>query len=215
MLARGSFGLVPARRPKLLNFSPPRRTVRCHRTHIVRKGRFVMSPRRLLSAALALAIIVPVVLVATAMSASAYGGDGKMDVYQVGISFNCNNRDFCGGELGGFWGWAEFDRNPATGATSGDAEFAGCSHGEFNGAVHESIEITSWYTAPGSAGPETIYASGEETDRFRGQTETFSFSNEDTGVPAVEGHYSTEDVLGFSAPPGIAIQIQVAYKPAH
>ena len=49
-------------------------------------------------------------------SAGAYGGDGKMDVYQIGISFNCNNVAFCGSEaLGGFWGWAEVDYNPATG----------------------------------------------------------------------------------------------------
>jgi hypothetical protein len=35
----------------------------------------------------------------------------------------------------------------------------------------------------------------------------------DTGVPAVAGHYSTEDIFGFTAP-GIAIQIQVAFRPA-
>jgi hypothetical protein len=61
----------------------------------------------------------------------------------------------------------------------------------------------------------TIYASGEETDSFRGHKETFRFHKEDTGIPAVEGHYSTQDVLGFNAPPGVAIQVQVAYKPAH
>ena len=35
----------------------------------------------------------------------------------------------------------------------------------------------------------------------------------DTGIPAVPGHYSTQEVLGFTAP-GVAYQIQVAYKPA-
>jgi hypothetical protein len=55
--------------------------------------------------------------------------------------------------------------------------------------------------------------SGEETDSFRGQTETFDITNEDTGIPAVPGHYSTSDIFGFSAP-GIAAQIQVAFRPA-
>ena len=69
------------------------------------------------------AVLFAVLIAATAVlvvgvgSAGAYGGDGKMDVYQIGISFNCNNVAFCGSEaLGGFWGWAEVDYNPATGA---------------------------------------------------------------------------------------------------
>jgi len=37
----------------------------------------------------------------------------------------------------------------------------------------------------------------------------------DTGIPADPGHYSTAEVLGMTAAPGVAIQIQVAYKPAH
>jgi hypothetical protein len=38
-----------------------------------------------------------------------------------------NNPSFCGDELGGFWGWAEFDRF-ATGPITGAARFTGCSH---------------------------------------------------------------------------------------
>jgi len=77
----------------------------------------MMSLRRLLSTAVVLGLMGSLTVVLTASSASAYGHDGQMDVYQVGISFNCNNRDFCSPEeLGGFWGWAEFDHNPATGA---------------------------------------------------------------------------------------------------
>lgn len=82
------------------------------------------------------------------------------------------------------------------------------------GAGHGSIEIESWFIAPGSAGPETFYASGEETDTFRGSTETFDFTNEDTGFSAVPGHYSTSEILGFPAPPGVAIEVQVAFRPA-
>jgi hypothetical protein len=153
-----------------------------------------------------------------ASSASAYGGGAGHDMWQVGISFNCNNPDFCGDELGGFWGWAEFDRSADGTQTWGDAELAFCAHtvggGGFAGAGHESIEIESWTIAPGSAGPQTFYASGEETDSVRGVKETFDFTSMDTGIPAVPGHYSTDEILGFEAPPGVAIQIQVAFRPA-
>jgi hypothetical protein len=46
-----------------------------------------------------------------ASSAGAYGGGADHDMWQVGLSFNCNNPDFCGDETGGFWGWVEFDRS--------------------------------------------------------------------------------------------------------
>jgi hypothetical protein len=77
-----------------------------------------------------------------------------------------------------------------------------------------SIEIESWTIEPGSAGSQTFFASGEETDSFRGTSDTFDFTHTDTGISAVPGHYSTSDVLGFSAPAGVAIQIQVAFRPA-
>ena len=35
----------------------------------------------------------------------------------------------------------------------------------------------------------------------------------DTGIPAAPGHYSTSDILGFKAPSGMAIQIQVTKIP--
>jgi hypothetical protein len=152
-----------------------------------------------------------------ASPAHAYGGGAGHDMWQIGISFNCNNPDLCGDEVGGFWGWAEFDRSADGTQTWGDAKLAGCSHtvggGGFAGAVSISVEIESWTIAPGSAGPQTFFASGEETDRFRGGVDTFDMVNSDTGIPAAPGHYSTDDVFGFSAP-GVAAQIQVAFRPA-
>ena len=66
-------------------------------------------------------------------SASAYGGGATHDTWQVGLSFNCDNPSspMCQGpqgepELGGFWGWVEFDR--AGDQTWGDAQLTGCGH---------------------------------------------------------------------------------------
>jgi len=143
-------------------------------------------------------------------SAQAYGGDGKLNVYQLGISFNCNNRDFCDDELGGFWGWAELDEDPVTGAHTGDAEFAFCTHGPFNGAGHISVEITNWYTVDG-----ILFTDEVDTTTFRGERTVETITGDNTGMPLVPGHYSTDEFLGFEAPPGVAIQIQIAYKPAH
>jgi hypothetical protein len=154
----------------------------------------------------------------SAAPVGAYGGGADHDMWQVGISFNCNNTDFCGASLGGFWGWVEFDRSADGTVTWGDAELTGCSHtlggGGFNGASHISFEIESWTIEPGSAGPQTFFVTGEETDSFRGDKTTFDVTHLDTGITAVPGHYSTSDVLGFDAPPGVAIQIQVAFRPA-
>jgi hypothetical protein len=153
----------------------------------------------------------------TASPASSYGGGADHDMWQVGMSFNCNNPDFCGDELGGFWAWAEFDRSADGTQTWGDLEGSFCGHtvgGGFAGAGHVSIEIESWTIEPGSAGSQTFFASGEETDSFRGTSDTFDFTHTDTGISAVPGHYNTSDVLGFSAPAGVAIQIQVAFRPA-
>jgi hypothetical protein len=154
---------------------------------------------------------------ALASSVGAYGGGADHDMWQVGLSFNCNNPDFCGDETGGFWGWAEFDRSADGTQTWGDAELTFCFHtvgGGGAGAGHESVEIESWTIAPGSAGPQTFFVNGEGTISFRGTTETEEFTNEDTGIPAVPGHYSTDEILGFEAPPGVALQIQVAFRPA-
>jgi len=159
-------------------------------------------------------------LVTFAAPAGAYGGGASHDMWQIGVSFNCNNPSVCGDELGGFWGWAEFDRSVDGTQTWGDAEFAGCGHvvggggPGLAGAGHVSVEIESWTIAPGSAGPMTFFASGEETDFLHGSTVTFDFTNLDTEFPAVPGHYSTDEILGFPAPPGVAFQIQVAFRSA-
>jgi hypothetical protein len=146
-----------------------------------------------------------------APAASAYG---RLAVYQIGISMNCNNPkpgvcDQFGG-TGGFWGWAEFDSD-----NTGDAEFTGCGHtvgGGFAGAGHTSIDLDGWYI--GSNGDFIL--NGTETDTNTGhgppQTETITNDNVDTGIPATPGHYSTDDILGFSFP-GLSFQVQVVKIP--
>jgi hypothetical protein len=170
------------------------------------------------ASALVLSLISGLALLAVAAPpAGAYGGGAHHDTWQVAISANCNKPAVCGDELGGFWGWAEFDRSADGATTWGDAEFAGCSHviggGGGSGAGHISVEIESWTIAPGSAGPKTFFVNGEETDSFRGTKVTFDITNLDTGFPAVAGHYGTKEILGFTAP-GVAFQIQVAFRPA-
>src|SRR5438876_8254293 len=86
-----------------------------------------------------------------ASSAGAYGGGASHDMWQIGISGNCNNPSFCGEELGGFWGWVEFDRF-ADGTITGDEQVTGCGHfihggGSF-GAEHADVDITSAHLGP-------------------------------------------------------------------
>ena len=52
---------------------------------------------------------------------------GPQSLAQAESAGVCYVPDFCGDELGGFWGWVEFDRW-ADGSITGDGEFAGCSH---------------------------------------------------------------------------------------
>lgn len=171
--------------------------------------------RSVWSALSAFTLIIGALFVAA--PAQAYGGDGSMDVYQLAISFNCDNPSFCGSQnLGGFWGWGELDHDPVTGATTGDAQLTGCGHnGQFSGAGHTSVDVTKWWVAPGSAGPMTFFTNEVDTMTFRGQTQVVTLTNDDTGVPAVPGHYSSQQIFGFTPPPGVSAQIQVAYKPAH
>ena len=168
---------------------------------------------RVLIATLALSTAM---VVGTAGTAGAYGGGADHDMWQVGISFNCNNPDFCSPDLGGFWAWAEFDRSADGTQTWGDAEGAGCFHNVgsrdsrgFGAAIHISLEIESWTIEGGM-----FFINGEETDTFRGEKTTFDVVHFATGVPAAPGHYTATDVFGFDPPPGVAVQIQVAFRPA-
>ena len=156
-----------------------------------------------------------------ASSAGAYGGGAAHDMWQIGISFNCTNPTpgFCDsfGGTGGMWGWGEFDR--AGTQTWGVAQLTGCGHtvGGIGGpggagAGHFAIDVHSWYIGPNG----NFWVTGE-TDTFVGHgspvSQTFDPENQDTGIPATPGHYSSTDIFGFSAP-GLSYNIQVAFRAA-
>jgi hypothetical protein len=175
----------------------------------------------------ALVVVAATVALAGGFSAKAkaYGGDGKMGVYQVGLSENCDNRTLCVDpttsqpSLGGFWGWLELDNVAPDGqsGTGGDGQFAGCGHsGGFNGAGHTSYDVDTWWIAPDpeNGGLPTFYITGTETDSFRGQTQSYPFSGS-TGIPAFTVHRPLLETFGIPTPPGMSFNVQVSFKPAH
>ena len=136
-------------------------------------------------------------------------------IWQIGASFNCNNPSFCGPNLGGGWGWIEFDQGG-----TGDATFADCTHmlgGGFAGAQAVHIDITGWKIGEGSAGANTfIITSAIITlvGHTGGPPQTMVSNDEmDLGIPAMAGHYNTSMIIGMAPPPGVAIQIQVVQIP--
>jgi hypothetical protein len=160
-----------------------------------------------------------------ASSAGAYGGGASHDTWQVGLSFNCNNPSFvmCQNpetglpELGGFWGWIEFDRF-ADGSITGDAQVTGCGHTTGGGgpgsagAGHADVDITSAHLGPpqpndpnfGTPGAQVFYIDSNVVNGAPNDPEFLG----DSGVPAEAGHYA------FHPAPGVAGVIQVAFRPA-
>jgi len=160
-----------------------------------------------------------------ASSAGAYGGGATHDTWQVGLSFNCNNPNYfmCLNpdtgqpELGGFWGWVEFDRF-ADGTITGDAQVTGCGHTTGGGgpgsagAGHADVDITSAHLGPaqssdpnfGTPGAQVFYIDSNVVNGVPNDPEFLG----DSGIPAEPGHYS------FHPAPGVAGNLQVAFRPA-
>ena len=158
------------------------------------------------------ALILGVVGLAGSPAAQAYGGGASHDTWQIGISGNCNNPSYCGDELGGFWGWIEFDR-AANGTITGDAQLTGCGHfqgGGGGGAFHADVDITSAHIGP-SQPQDPNYPNGQvfyvDSNVVNGVPNDPDFLG-DSGIPAEAGHYS------FHPAPGVSDNIQVAFRPA-
>jgi hypothetical protein len=135
---------------------------------------------------------------------------GRLAQYQIGLSFNCNNTTYCGTDLGGFWGWAEFDSD-----NTADAQLAGCQHFTGSGpagAQHFASDAQGWYI-----GPDGDFFIENEWVTYTGHTGgspvTVYDPNppypSDTGIPAQPGHYSAQTLFGMKAPPGTNFEIQV------
>jgi hypothetical protein len=148
-----------------------------------------------------------------ASAASAYGGGATHGTYQVGISGNCNNPSFCGEELGGFWGWVEFDV-AADGTITGDAQLTDCGHflggGGGGGAHHSDVDITSAHIGPaqeGDPGPgQVFYIDSALVNGVPAVPGDDALG--DSGIPAAAGHYSAHPA------PGVSGNIQVSFRPA-
>jgi hypothetical protein len=154
-----------------------------------------------------------------ASSAHAYGGGASHDTWQIGLSFNCDNpaSSFCQNpetglpELGGFWGWVEFDRF-ADGTITGDAQLTGCGHTTGGGgpgsagAGHEDVDITAAHLV--AAGPDDPNFGTPGAQVFFVDSASSPDLLGDSGIPAEAGHYS------FHPAAGVAFNLQVAYRPA-
>ena len=155
-----------------------------------------------------------------AASAGAYGGGSGHDTWQVGLSFNCDNPSFCGNDLGGFWGWVEFDRF-TNGTITGNAELTGCGHSVGGGgpgsagAGHISLRITAAHIGP--PGPDdppgvsaVFYIDHNVASFGHGAPPVVDDPDflGDTGIPVDPGHYS------FHPAPGAADTINVSFRPA-
>jgi hypothetical protein len=165
------------------------------------------------------ALVIPLVLAGTA---GAYGGGSSHDTWQIGLSFNCNNPSFCGNDLGGFWGWVEFDRW-SDGSITGDAQLTGCGHSVGGGgpgsagAGHSDVDATEVHLGPATPddpnfpGGQTFYVDHnvvKNVGRFPGTFVDDPDFLGDSGIPAEPGHYS------FHPAPGVAMTINVSYRAA-
>jgi len=154
-----------------------------------------------------------VLAMGVASPAGAYGGGARHDMWQVGISGNCNNPSFCGADgLGGFWGWVEFDRF-ADGSITGDAQLTGCGHflgGGGGGAGHSDVDVTSAHIGP-SQPQDPNFPNGQvfyvDHNVVNGVTDDPGFLGE-SGIPVEAGHYSAHPA------PGVSDNIQVSFRPA-
>lgn len=168
---------------------------------------------------LAFSLVAAVALVAGAgggtPSAQAYGPNA---VWQIALSFNCDNPAICQ-HLGGFWGWAEFDSD-----NTGDAQLTGCDHllgGPAGGAQHFSSNATGWYIAPDPQTGMPVFWISNELVTFTGRNggppvtvyDPMPPYPSNTGIPAVAGHWNSMRLFGFQSPPGTSFQIQVVQIP--
>jgi hypothetical protein len=157
------------------------------------------------------ALVAGFVIGGAAPAAADYGNSGgNVQLYQLTASMNCNNPSLCS-SLGGFWAWGEFNKDGTF-----SAEITFCGHlrgpGGFNGAGHEHADGHYIITDFG-LGPWIVLVSEVDVLTGQGHGVTITVPSEFMPVgPAVKGHFSTVDLLGFSAP---GVTFQVTVTPMH
>ena len=154
------------------------------------------------------------VLVAT--PALAYGAEN----YQVGFA---GTGVAPGTGFGvGFWGWCAFGGGTGTlptSGTTGDCNYALYVHTS-SGRItcEQSVDVTSWTIKPGAIGIPDFFATGTAAVHPASAAICFglfagvfpsSFTDFDTLIPGLPGHYGLNGFMGF-----VELQIQVAAIPS-
>ncbi len=120
----------------------------------------------------------------------------------------------------GFWGWCAFGGGTGklpTSGTTGDCEYALYVHTSSGGVTcQQSVDVTSWTIKTGAFGPD-FFATGTATVNPASASICFSlfpgvfpptFTDFDTLLPGVPGHYNLNGFAGFNE-----LQIQVTAIP--
>ena len=79
------------------------------------------------------------------------------------------------------------------------------------GAEHFHADAEHWFV-----GQNGNFWVEDEMDTYVGHGPPVTVSvpgAQDTGIPAAPGHYDTTELLGFTPPPSVAFQVQVAEIP--
>jgi hypothetical protein len=144
--------------------------------------RSLWSTRRIV---LAMPLAILALVLAPVLTALAYGNQA---VYQIGLSFNCQNPTLCVASpqnpfgIGGVWGWIELDADG-----TGDVESTGQGHDNANPALNGVFRVA-----------------GDVTWSSDGQTLTIILPGVGPiSLPAAPGHYELRPA------PGINNELQV------
>lgn len=176
-----------------------------------------MRTRRFIIAALLTAAALPT----GPARAAAASADGRLALWEVAVSLECNNPSLCGDGLGGLRGEEAFyDDGTAHAELTQSLHLVGA--GPAAGAQHISADANGWFVAPSSTNPTVNdFWISSEVATFTGQqgeppitvTNPFPPYPEDTGIPAAPGHFNTSSFLGFDSPPGVSFHVEVVKMP--
>jgi hypothetical protein len=170
--------------------------------------------RTLLSRSLVALLLAVLVGASTATPAQAYGKEN----YQLGFAGTAVTPGTGSGV--GFWGWCAFGGGTGTlptAGTTGDCNYAFYIHTSSGGVTCEqSVDVTSWTIKSGAFGPD-FFATGTATVNPASASICFglfpgvfqpTFTDFDTLLPGVPGHYHLNGFAGFNQ-----LQIQVTAIP--